>query len=144
MDALTDILNEIRHERAKQDTKWGTEDFHPNIPPAFAMATPEVVAEALGVPTADQAREAVERNSKRQQTNWAAILIEEVAEAVEAAALGDEVALQTELVQVAATAVKWIERNRSRPAAGPSPGAWSRLGGDPVRLDEVEAKEGET
>lgn len=102
------VLGEIVEERARQDEKWGLDDRHPNVPPE--LASPTTAAAALGIPTAGAAKAAVDQAATEGRAHWAGILIEEVAEAVEAAVLGDEESLRKELIQVAATAMKWIER----------------------------------
>lgn len=67
------------------------------------------------IPTADEARAQCQRYAAAGLATWARILLEEFAEAIEAAALfaighGTAEQLQTELVQVGAVAVQWAEK----------------------------------
>lgn len=59
--------------------------------------------DAANLPAEEDAKSAV-----AEGLDWSRILVEEVAEAVGAGGRGDALACRTELVQVAATAVRWI------------------------------------
>lgn len=102
----------VSAERDRQDRKWGVQD-HPDLDPVLVGrpggATPQRHAECLEIPTAGRAKFLCGTAADRGEVTWAAILTEELCEAVEAAALGDREALRSELMQVAAVAVAWME-----------------------------------
>lgn len=118
------VLLDVQRERMAQDRKWGPlpENMHPDADPAVA---PRDVANHFSL---DEriARETCQSRSAAGKVTFSDILVEEVAEALAAAAelvhrpapaSADEdlavaertVALRAELVQVAAVAVKWAE-----------------------------------
>lgn len=96
-----EVLLLVKEERERQDAKWG-EQNHPDWTP-----------NPLGVnPVIDPARHAkgvCDEKFKAGQGSYSDILLEEVAEAHDEAKAGNVDALYTELVQVAAVAVEWIE-----------------------------------
>lgn len=105
------VLSDIRIERARQDTKWGPQN-HPDIDPtsvgaAFAGSRGRTTRH-YDIPTAHQTQERCSERARTGQLSWTDILLEEVAEAVEATAQSTG-ALREELVQVAAVAAAWIE-----------------------------------
>lgn len=100
------VLNEVAEERRIQDYKWGRKD-HPDACPILLSASAELRARDIGIPTAAQAQSLCQRAFRLGRGHWSAILVEEVAEAVDA--IGDDKALRNELLQVAAVAVAWIE-----------------------------------
>ena len=111
------ILGEIAAERVRQDAKWG-EQNHPDVDRVLTGRPTgcrvERMAMEYNIPSANSAREACDHAARIGQCTWAHILVEEIAEAVEAATLaqlgqGPLAALRKELVQVAAVAVSWIE-----------------------------------
>lgn len=97
---MVEVLAQVAIERKHQDAKWG-EQNHPN---------------GTGGPGRAQDAENARRECKRQFAEgtgtWLDILEEEVAEAY---AEVDQDKLRTELVQVAAVAVAWIEAIDRRP-----------------------------
>ena len=101
-------LYAIYAEQERQLSKWGQQD-HPDLSDAAAFNKPDRVAEILGIPHAQYARARCEGDFNARMGNWAVILIEEVAEAIEQAALGNEQALQEELVQVGAVCASWAQ-----------------------------------
>lgn len=112
-----EVLCEIDAERTRQDAKWG-EQNHPDVSRALTDGEGGCsvldMAAWYGVPTPSAAREDCDISAKEGRCTWAHILVEEVAEAIEAATLEqqdaiDAGALRKELVQVAAVAVSWIE-----------------------------------
>jgi NTP pyrophosphatase (non-canonical NTP hydrolase) len=105
---MTTILEAVAAERARQDAKWGVQR-HPVTPRSLAGRDPERIADDLEVSTEERAKFLCEWAAKRGDISWGAILLEEVAEAVAAAARGDVDATRKELVQVAAVAVAIIE-----------------------------------
>ncbi|SIE77129.1 Uncharacterised protein [Mycobacteroides abscessus subsp. abscessus] len=129
MTSTQEVLQLVAAERQRQQDKWG-EQNHPGIDmldvATFHEArrhTPAATAEAFAahialthqIPTADEARDRCQRYAAAGLATWARILLEEFAEAIEAAALyaigqGAADQLQTELVQVAAVAVQWAEK----------------------------------
>lgn len=87
------VLCEVAAERERQDRKWGEQNHPDGTAAVFALDR-------------DMWTELVEDNAAYGQSEWAPILMEEVAEAL---AEVDPAKLRRELVQVAAVAVSWIE-----------------------------------
>ena len=106
------VLEEIQAERGRQEKKWGPQD-HPDVCPILmgrnGGVSPQRIAEDLGIPTAERAKAICESAAKRKALHWGAIIVEELAEAVEEAALGNRQALREELVQCGAVICAWIE-----------------------------------
>ncbi len=103
-DEQAAILGEIAQERDRQDAKWGPQslpDFDP-VRIKHARLHDEAACKA-----------ATDRAAKDGTVAWSDVLTEEVAEAYGAA---DEAALREELIQVAATAVAWVEHIDRRSA----------------------------
>lgn len=96
------VLSEVLAERARQDAKWG-EQNHPDGTGHY----PETI-------NADVARMARQGAAEGGYLDWLHILREETAEAFAESAPAK---LRTELVQVAAVAVAWIEAIDRRAAA---------------------------
>lgn len=97
MSSMNDVLSDVADERRRQDRKWGEQNHadHPHTgPSADAWAALVALAEA-------EARASLHRGP-----TWAAILLEEVGEALQE---DDPARLRAELVQVAAVAVAWIQ-----------------------------------
>lgn len=88
------VLDDIEHERERQDGKWG-EQNHPN-------GTGGPVA----IEHADYIRRQTDKAAEAGRLTWKDILDEETAEAF---AEDDPVKLREELVQVAAVAASWVE-----------------------------------
>lgn len=112
-----EVLQEVNSERVRQDTKWG-EQNHPDVNRGLTDGEGGCsvldMAAWYGVPTPSSAREDCDIAASYGRCTWAHILVEEVAEAIEAATLEqqdaiDAGALRKEIVQVAAVAVAWIE-----------------------------------
>lgn len=103
-------LTAVAAERLAQDAKWGPQN-HPDADPVLlgrpGGADGQRLAEDLEIPNAARAKFLCRTAGDRGCDNWAAILVEEVSEAVDA--IGDDAALRAELVQVAAVAVAWVE-----------------------------------
>jgi hypothetical protein len=98
------VCGQIVDERGRQHQKWGEQ----NHPDAVAFANqftplPRLVASSL------DARMVCDKRHEKGHGSWLDILIEEVAEAADEAYEGNVEALRTELVQVAAVAVAWVE-----------------------------------
>lgn len=90
-----DVLGDVGGERERQDNKWGPiRDF------------PDGTAEYDAVANANAAKDACEMAFREGRGTWAHIFKEEVAEAL---AESDVEALRTELIQVAAVAVAWVQ-----------------------------------
>lgn len=110
-----DLLALVAAEMRRQRVKWGEQnhpDIHlPTIPHSpWSAHTRELHASLrVGVPTEQTAKVSYESAVKYGVLDWGLILVEEVAEAVAAAARGDTGALKTELVQVAAVCLSWVE-----------------------------------
>ena len=109
-------------ERERQETKWG-EQNHPivSLDAQRGYVMPEVEAVRLLLPSAAMARENCEREHGAGRGTYTHILVEEVAEMVEAAAIhgGASDETRAEAVQVAAVALAIVERiDRARAAKG--------------------------
>lgn len=102
------VLEEVSQERLKQDAKFGTQN-HPNLPKRFAGGNADWWAGVLGIRTAQRAKYACDTATAARDTNWSHVLVEEVAEVIEQAALNDAAKLRAELIQVAAVACHWVE-----------------------------------
>lgn len=110
-----DVLAEVADERGRQDEKWG-EQNHPDVS-AIVIGHPESVPDVHGVPSATDAKLMTESRAAAGLVSWADIAIEKLAEALEAAAECDEDAARTEVVQLTAVCVQWvqaIDRRRQR------------------------------
>ena len=94
-------------ERLRQDKKFGVQD-HLSVP-NFVRGKPNVACAHSKVPVASYMREYNDTLVSFQRLTWGPILVEEVSEALEAAASESPAALRAELVQVAAVAVAWID-----------------------------------
>jgi hypothetical protein len=90
------VLLEVLSERGRQDAKWGMQN-HFNY------------GDYIPIPTADAARDLCDQRHKLGVGSWADIALEEFAEAVEEALAGNSPALRTELIQLAAVCVAWVE-----------------------------------
>ncbi len=92
------ILQAIHDERERQDQKWG-EQNHPDFD----------LKHFARIAKAEVCRERCDTAAMSSHCSWDLILLEEVAEAVDAAHAGEVRDLREELLQVAAVAVSWIE-----------------------------------
>ncbi len=106
---MENILQQIRQEREKQTEKWG-EQNHPSLCPVLTNreggASPERYAEDLEIPTEARGKQICEFATKAKRLNWGAIAVEEFAEVV---AAHTDYERRSELVQLAAVIVQWIE-----------------------------------
>jgi len=112
-----EVLRLIVAERRRQEAKWGEQ----NHPDGTGLAEPvlaavddvlvehgfELQGETPAAALMVAARQACKDEFDRHQGSYADVLLEEVFEAL---AEDDPQALVTELVQVAAVAVAWIEK----------------------------------
>jgi hypothetical protein len=100
--SLAKVLADVTAERAAQDAMWGIQDIADGTGPERTEA-------------ADQAKKDVSDAAREGLLTWRHILLEEV---LEAFAEDDPGALRTELIQVAAVAVKWAQAldRRDQPA----------------------------
>jgi hypothetical protein len=92
--ACEPVVREVRYERFEQGAKWGQQD-HPD---GTGLWVHQAASRA--------AREECDFAFQAGRGSWRLILAEEVAEAF---AETDPAALRTELLQVAAVAVAWVE-----------------------------------
>ena len=103
------VLDEVAAERVKQEAKWGQQNH-----PSFSKSIDDIHrADFYGIVADDIARQACEEAFQGDRGSYAHIFMEEAAEAICATTIAD---LRTELIQVAAVAVAWIEsidRNES-------------------------------
>ncbi|MEV4460559.1 hypothetical protein [Microbispora sp. NPDC049633] len=91
--SLHRVLDEVAAERAAQDATWGLQHHPDGTGPAYE-------------PEADLAKQAVTDAAAGGRLTWRHILHEEV---LEAFAENDADRLRSELIQVAAVAVKWVQ-----------------------------------
>ncbi|SKM81814.1 Uncharacterised protein [Mycobacteroides abscessus subsp. massiliense] len=121
------VLQMIVYERLAQTAKWGNQNHH-NVDTVLTQrqggCTPERMAQEYGIPTAIRAKYLCQKAAQEGEVTWGHILVEEVAEAIDAAThldlkthrMGAEAAgalrfnLCAELIQVAAVAVAWAEK----------------------------------
>ncbi|AMU58940.1 hypothetical protein [Mycobacteroides abscessus] len=120
------VLQIVFYERISQNAKWGDQN-HPNVETVLTQrpggCTPERMAEEYGIPSAMRAKYMCQKAAREGEPTWAHILVEEVAEAIEAATHLDRAAhldsdafdalrqrLHAELIQTAAVAVAWAEK----------------------------------
>lgn len=93
------ILEDVVIEADRAEAKFGKQ----LDTPSFGLLN----RAAYHVLLADDAKFITEARFKEGYGSWADILVEEVAEALDE--MDDEQALRTELVQVAAVVLRWIE-----------------------------------
>jgi hypothetical protein len=122
------VLDEIAAERGRQFAKWGDQsDCGDADPVILARLTdpdeghywraPGAVARRLSeeyeIPTGERGKQICQREAARHGRTHAGIVIEEIAELIDAVAYahaeGDVTKMRTEAVQAAATLVRWIE-----------------------------------
>lgn len=103
------VFGDISAERERQDAKWGPVRKQPNVQPVLAArgADHQRIAEHHEIPTADRAKQLCRMAAERGECSFTDIVVEELCEAVEVH--DDPVRLREELVQTAASVVKWIE-----------------------------------
>lgn len=103
------VFGDISAERERQDAKWGPVRKQPNVDPELAArgADHDEIAAAHFIPTAELAKRRFEELRKLGRVSFTDIVVEELAGAVEVH--DDPVRLREELVQTAASVVKWIE-----------------------------------
>lgn len=95
------ILTEIGRERGTQDAKWGV----PKNVPNGTGPDGSLLGYSFGE-LRDMMQSAVDELAARHESRMAAVLLEEVFEAL---AEDDERRLREELIQVAAVAAKWVQ-----------------------------------
>ena len=122
MDATTKggmwfAIGSVIEERQRQEAKWG-EQNHPMVPADIVReahahgAAPEFFAcHILGIDDAKAARDECNREHRAGRGTYTHILVEEVAEFVEACVIHGETSdeARAEMVQVAAVALAMIE-----------------------------------
>lgn len=97
-----DVALEVVLERQRQDAKWGPQD-HPWVRTEARQAVPAYLA---GIVSAGAAKAICDQADREGVQTFARILVEEVAEALEAPTDAD---VREELIQVAAVAVAAVE-----------------------------------
>lgn len=98
------VLNEVREERTRQDAKWG-EQNHTDY-----TATPSRMYDhTAGMTQGEVYKRITDAKAKAGILSFFDILTEEVYEAHDEALKSNADELRTELIQVAAVAVSWIE-----------------------------------
>ncbi len=133
MTIQSDVLDDIAKERDRQDKKWGKQthaDVDRDLTHRRGGCDAYRMAEEYEIPSAPRAKNNCETRARQDKCTFGHILVEEVAEAIEAATelqcqlavngdreslIGDRnIALQKELIQVAAVCVQWVEFLRER------------------------------
>ncbi len=106
---MEQVINDIRNERQRQDEKWGVQHW-PSLNQVLITreggCTPERMCEHFEIPSEDRAKFLCENSFKNDEGTWTNIIVEELSEAVCAP---DEASRRTELVQLAACVIAWIE-----------------------------------
>lgn len=102
--SLADVLAEITAERTRQDEKWG-EQNHPDGTGDDVRLLGDIDLPTYGT-LAYRAKALVDSLAAKGRSQYAPILLEEVFEALSALS---EDELRTELVQVAAVCVQWVQ-----------------------------------
>lgn len=98
---MSDVVIALMRERARQDEKWGEQNHRDGTGGEHYWEVARIM------------REDCDRAAREERVTWAHILEEEVYEAL---AEKDSAALRTELIQVAAVAVAWVQAiDRRRP-----------------------------
>lgn len=122
------VFDDVLDERAAQDEKWG-EQSHPDADPVILArrergdhyAEPANIARRLAeeyeIPTAARAQLICQEKARQGRVTWFDILLEEVAELLEAIAGGDLEAIRDEVIDVTAVGVVWAEALDRRRAA---------------------------
>jgi ADP-ribose pyrophosphatase YjhB (NUDIX family) len=105
------VLDDVAAERAAQDAMWGMQ------------VLPDGTGGEERVADSDLARRATETAAGDGELTWRHVLAEEV---LEAFAETDPERLRTELIQVAAVAVKWAQALDRRPTAARATGTGRR------------------
>lgn len=101
-DFKTDILKDVHKECIRQEELWGRQ-HHPTFPSPYRAARLKAVAKER----ADEIKAENAERAASDYVSWDFILLEEVFEAF--AEEGDPEKMITELTQVAAVAVSWVE-----------------------------------
>lgn len=122
MRDIIEVLGLVANERTRQDALWGKEDRgFPHIDDMLSLVKFDKVATAklYEIPTAARAKQLCEIAFSEGRGSLGHILVEEICEAIEAAAeASDDPSrtehLEEELIQVAAVAVKWVQIIRER------------------------------
>ena len=111
-DGMQLAVEAVIAERLRQEAKWG-EQNHPMAPSGKnrSVKLEHFACEILGIPTAREARDACEWSHRAGSGTYTHILVEEVAEFVEACVLHGETSdeARAEMVQVAAVALAMLE-----------------------------------
>lgn len=120
------VLDEIAAERGRQFAKWGDQADCADADPELMLqalnasgdlyaitAAADQLAAAYGIPRADRAKRVCQREADRHGGTHAGIVIEEIAELIEAVvyshAEADVTKMRAEAIQAAACLVQWIE-----------------------------------
>lgn len=114
MGTTTTILDDLLAEIARAEEKFGPQHDVPDVDQVLmgrlGGCSPKRMAEEYEIPTAPRAKWVTDLNFQRGQGTWGHILVEEVAEAIEAAVIGaPHRDLRAELIQVAAVALRWVD-----------------------------------
>lgn len=120
VSARIDVVNDVLEEMDLAALKFGAQRDVPDVDQVLMTreggCTAYRMAEEYEIPSASRAKFITDLEFRRGQGTWAHILVEEVAEAVEAAVVEPD-NLRAELVQVAAVAMRWVEAIDARGGA---------------------------
>jgi hypothetical protein len=103
MDAVAPVLDEVHAERLNQHLKWGEQNW-PNGTGTWMNPIPLTSANTGEL--RDVLKKATDRKALNGRVTYRDILMEEVFEAI---AEEDPEKLRTELIQLAAVAVQWVQ-----------------------------------
>lgn len=112
-----DLLDEIDRADAKFGHQLDVPDVDQVLMQRDGGCTPKRMAEEYMIPTAGRAKFLTDLAFHRGQGTWGHIVVEEIAESIEAAVENPE-ALRAELLQVAATAIRWVVALDARGESG--------------------------
>ena len=111
-ERITKAIADVVAERLRQEAKWG-EQNHPMVGLAArrGFVPPRVACVRLGILGADEARERCDHAHRNHEGAYTHILVEEVAEFVEACVLHGDASdeARAEMVQVVAVALAMLE-----------------------------------
>lgn len=118
-EARKEISQLIHNEQLRQDEKFGVQIL-PDVMNEFPNRTLKpheimgLVAYYYQIPSENMAKYLCDKDTKANKLTFGRIFIEEVCEAIAAAAINDHENLEKELIQCAAVCIKWVLSNRTR------------------------------
>jgi hypothetical protein len=125
---MTASWAEVKAEMDAAFAKFGAQTTVPDVDQVLMNreggCTAQRMAEEYEIPTAGHAKSITDRKFIRGQGTWGHILVEEIAEAIEAATVEGPGRLRAELIQVAAVALRWCDAIDERAALEAADPRW--------------------